>query len=124
MINLDGYCRDVSSEPLSERLWRRYDKRALELLAMIRQDPRQAEVIIEGADYIRGEIALIRDQEMVTCLEDFLRRRSKISLIMRPEDIRQSEGLREVCAILFGDRAQEKYDEYFQACGVEAPQSA
>ena len=124
LINLDGYCRDVSSEPLSERLWRRYDKRALELLAMIRQDPRQAEVIIEGADYIRGEIALIRDQEMVTCLEDFLRRRSKISLIMRPEDIRRSEGLREVCAILFGDRAQEKYDEYFQACGVEAPQSA
>lgn len=113
LMNLDSYTSPDSIEALSTRLWRRYDQQALELLALIREDPRQAEVLIKGTDYIRCEIELIRHQEMVTRLEDFLRRRSKIALVMRHEDIRQAEGLMEACEILFGDQAQQKYDEYF-----------
>jgi glycerol-3-phosphate dehydrogenase len=51
---------------------------------------------------------------MVTKLEDFLRRRSKIALVARMEDIKASPGLMDACRILFGDAAQEKFDEYFQ----------
>jgi glycerol-3-phosphate dehydrogenase len=84
------------------------------LLAEIREDPRQAEVLIKGTDYIRCEIQLAKRQEMIVKLEDFLRRRSKIALVVRREDIRNAPGLMEACEILFGDRAQEKFDEYFR----------
>ena len=114
LMNLDGYTSPESIESLSSRLWRRYDQQAFELLADIREDPRQAEVLIKGTDYIRCEIRLAKQQEMITKLEDFLRRRSKIALVNRKEDIRHAPGLLEACEILFGEQAQEKYDEYFQ----------
>lgn len=113
LMNLDGYTSPESIETLSSRLWRRYDQQAFELLADIREDPRQAEVLIKGTDYIRCEIRLAKRQEMITKLEDFLRRRSKIALVVRREDIRKASGLMEACEILFGDQAQEKFDEYF-----------
>jgi alpha-glycerophosphate oxidase/glycerol-3-phosphate dehydrogenase len=49
---------------------------------------------------------------MVTKLEDFLRRRSKISLVVRDKDILDAPGLNEACEILFGDEAQAKLQEY------------
>ncbi|MCB1776191.1 MAG: FAD-dependent oxidoreductase [Candidatus Competibacteraceae bacterium] len=115
LMNLDSYTSPKSIESLSSRLWRRYDQQALELLAEIREDPRQAEVLIKGTDYLRCEIQLAKRQEMIIKLEDFLRRRSKIALVVRHEDIRNAEGLMEACEILFGDQAQQKFDEYFQA---------
>ena len=114
LMNLDGYTSPESIESLSSRLWRRYDQQAFELLADIREDPRQAEVLIKGTDYIRCEIRLAKQQEMITKLEDFLRRRSKIALVVRKETIQHAPGLMEACEILFGEQAQEKYDEYFQ----------
>ncbi|WP_319240505.1 glycerol-3-phosphate dehydrogenase/oxidase [uncultured Propionivibrio sp.] len=121
LMNLDSYTSPNSIEALSTRLWRRYDQQALELLALIREDPREAEVLIKGTDYIRCEIELIRHQEMVTKLEDFLRRRSKIALVMRHEDIRNAEGLMAACEILFGDEAREKFDEYFASDAGQGP---
>jgi len=114
LMNLDSYTSPESIESLSSRLWRRYDRQAFELLAEIREDPRQAEVLIKGTDYIRCEIRLAKHQEMIIKLEDFLRRRSKIALVLRHEEIRKAEGLLEACEILFGDQARQKFDEYFQ----------
>jgi alpha-glycerophosphate oxidase/glycerol-3-phosphate dehydrogenase len=59
---------------------------------------------------------------MVTKLEDFLRRRSKISLVVRQQDILAAPGLREACEILFGDQAEAKLKEYIASLdgsGVE-----
>ena len=114
LMDLDSYTSPDSIEVLSSRLWRRYDRQAFELLAEIREDPRQAEVLIKGTDYIRCEIRLAKHQEMVTRLDDFLRRRSKIALVVHHEDIRHAQGLMEACEILFDDQAKEKYEEYFQ----------
>jgi glycerol-3-phosphate dehydrogenase len=114
LMDLDSYTSPHSIEKLSSRLWRRYDQKAFELLADIREDPRQAEVLIEGTDYLRCEIRLAEKQEMITRLEDFLRRRSKIALVVRKDDIRAAKGLMEACTILFGDEAQAKFDEYFR----------
>jgi glycerol-3-phosphate dehydrogenase len=114
LMDLDSYTSPASIERLSSRLWRRYDQQAFELLAEIREDPRQAEVLIEGTDYLRCEIRLAKQQEMITKLEDFLRRRSKIALVVRREDIRAAKGLMEACEILFGPEAQAKFDEYFE----------
>ena len=114
LMNLDSYTSPESIESLSSRLWRRYDQQAFELLAEIREDPRQAEVLIKGTDYLRCEIQLAKRQEMIVKLEDFLRRRSKIALVVRRADIRHAEGLMEACEMLFGDQARQKFEEYFQ----------
>jgi glycerol-3-phosphate dehydrogenase len=118
LMNLDSMTPVSSSEKLSTRLWRRYGAEAFNLLESIRVDPAQAELLIENAEYLRCEIEQAARREMITKLDDFLRRRSKIALVVRRDDIRQAPGLRAACDILFGDQAQAKYDEYF-ASGSE-----
>lgn len=111
-VGLDELTTAIIAEPLSERLWRRYGKDAFGMLKIVEQDPSQAQPIIEGADYVRCELEYIARSEMVTTLEDFLRRRSKISLVMRQEDILAAPGLQEACRILFGEQAQARLDEF------------
>ena len=74
----------------------------------IRRDPSMAEVLIKGTEYIRCELHHAARHEMVTKLDDFLRRRSKIALVERNETIRDAPGLLEASEILFGDEAQSK----------------
>lgn len=114
LMNLDAMTSPQSHERLSTRLWRRYGAQAIGLLENIRADPRMAEVLIEGAEYIRCEIEQAARREMVTRLEDFVRRRSKIALVVRHDDLARRAGLMEACRILFGSQAQAKYDEYFR----------
>ncbi|HVW30357.1 MAG TPA: FAD-dependent oxidoreductase [Polyangiaceae bacterium] len=115
LMGLDELTSPESSEPLSTRLWRRYGESALRLLEDIRADPAMAEVLIAGAEYIRGELYHAARREMITKLEDFLRRRSKIALIARKETIERAPGLIEACRILFGEEAEQKFVEYFGA---------
>ncbi len=112
LMRLDDFRARADIEPLSDRLWRRYGVRSFAMLDAIRDDPTMADDIMDSADYLRVELHVAAHTEMVTKLEDFLRRRSKISLVVRDEDIRNSEGLKEVCDILFEERSQEKFDEY------------
>ena len=113
LMNLDSYTDPASTEPLSKRYWRRYRMEAFDLLEHIREDPRQAEVLIKATEYTRCEVVHKARGEMIVKLEDFLRRRSKIALVVHREDIRNSPGLLEACQILFGDRAQQEIDAYF-----------
>ncbi|HEX7480764.1 MAG TPA: FAD-dependent oxidoreductase [Polyangiales bacterium] len=113
LMDLDSLTAKESSEPISTRLWRRYAGAAIGLLDDIRQDARMAHVLIRGTEYIRCELHHAAQREMVEKLEDFMRRRSKIALIARPEQIRDAPGLIEACEILFGNQAQAKLDEYF-----------
>ena len=50
---------------------------------------------------------------MIVTLDDFLRRRSKIALVMSTESIHAADGLMEACRVLFGDDATRRYEEYF-----------
>jgi glycerol-3-phosphate dehydrogenase len=113
LMHLDERTAKESSEALSTRLWRRYAASALSLLDEIRQDPRMAEVLIHGTEYIRCELHHAARREMVVKLEDFMRRRSKIALIGKKRDIERAPGLMEACRILFGHDAQVRFDEYF-----------
>ncbi len=123
-MKLDALTPETSSEVLSTRLWRRYANKAFAMLEQIAADPRQAELLIEGTEYIRVELEHARDHEMITELEDFLRRRAKISLVVHHEQLRQSEGLKEACRVLFGDDAQARLDHYFKKTSDTAPQPA
>lgn len=114
LLGLDALTAPESSEPLSLRLWRRYGQRAFDLLEDIRQDPKNAEVLIKGTEYIRCELHQAARSEMITRLEDFLRRRSKIAMVERRAVIQQAPGLMEACRILFGADAKRRFDEYFR----------
>lgn len=113
-MNLDAMTATTSSEPLSTRLWRRYAEQAFDMLEVIRKDPTEAEILIEGTEYIRCELTHARDHEMITQLDDFLRRRAKISLVVKHETLRQSQGLKEACKVLFGEQADERFNTYFE----------
>ena len=112
-MRLDVLNDRSDSELLSERLWRRYGRRAFEMLDDIREDPSMAEDVLDSSDYLRVELRNTASTEMVVKLDDFLRRRSKIALITRDEDVRSSKGLPEVANILFGADANKKLEEYF-----------
>ena len=115
LMDLDAFTVKGSSEPLTQRLWRRYGGRALELLEDIRQNPHQAERLMKDAEYLRCEVEHTARHEMITKLEDFLRRRSKITQVVRNEDIVDAPGLKEACKIFFGDEAEAKRQEYIQS---------
>ena len=112
LMDLDSLTDPSSSEPLSERFWRRYGESAFGLLERIREDESCAHLLIERAEYTRCEIELAGRREMIVKLEDFMRRRSKIELVVRREEYRDSPGLREACDILFGDEAEARLQEY------------
>jgi len=111
-MHLDSYTVATAAESLTERLWRRYGGNALELLEDIRQNPEQAQRLMKDAEYLRCEIEHTARHEMVTKLEDFLRRRSKITQVVRNRDIVNAPGLKEACQIFFGDEADAKLREY------------
>jgi glycerol-3-phosphate dehydrogenase len=113
LMKLDDLRDKPNVEPLTDRLWRRYGRRAFQMLDAIGHDPSMGEDIMKNADYLRVELHLAAGTEMVTKLEDFLRRRSKITQVIREDDVRASDGLREVAEILFAERADEKLIEYF-----------
>jgi glycerol-3-phosphate dehydrogenase len=113
LMGLDAMTAKTSSEKLTHRFWRRYGAQAFEMLENIRANPSAADLLIENAEYVRCEIEQAARREMITKLEDFLRRRSKISLVVKNQDLAESAGLKEACRILFGDKAEQKYDEYF-----------
>ncbi|MCC6645960.1 MAG: FAD-dependent oxidoreductase [Polyangiaceae bacterium] len=115
LMELDALTSPSSSEQLSTRLWRRYAAAALPMLEEIRRDPAMAELLIEGAEYVRCEIEHAARREMIERLDDFLRRRSKIALVTRRDDILSAPGLREACEILFGDDAEARLAEYREA---------
>lgn len=122
---LDARTSPQSSEPLSTRLWRRYGLDAFSLLDKIAADPRAAELLIERAEYLRCEIELAAEKEMIVTLDDFLRRRSKIALVVRQRDLLESPGLREACRILFGERAEQERAAWIAATTAEpAPVAA
>ena len=112
-MKLDELTSSGSSEILSTRLWRRYGKRAFGLLKKIDKEPKLADPLIEGTDYIKCELTEAADREMIVTLEDFLRRRSKLSLVVQNEDLKKSDGLKEACKILFAEDAADRWEEYF-----------
>ena len=124
LMNLDAATASASSEPISRRLWRRYGYSALAMLEAIRSDPAQAEVLIDGTEYLRCELEHTARHEMVTHLDDFLRRRSKIALVVSRGELMAARGLDEACRILFGTDARDRWREYFGTSEVPNPTPA
>ena len=121
LMDLDAGTHKRSLEPLSARLWRRYGLSAFEMLEAIRADSTQAELVIDGTEYARCEIEHTARHELIGKLEDFLRRRSKIAMVLRTADIRQAPGLLEAARMFFGTDAEAKIAEYFGEYSAPSP---
>jgi glycerol-3-phosphate dehydrogenase len=102
LMHLDELRERPDVERLSVRLWRRYGRRAFSMLEAIREDPSMGADVMDSADYLRVELHLAAHTEMITRTDDFLRRRSKISLVVPESEWKDSPGLKEVERILFG----------------------
>ncbi len=113
LMRLDRLRKRASFETLSMRLWRRYGLRAFAMLEEMRDDPTMADEVIDSAEYLRVELHFAARTEMIMRLEDFLRRRSKIALVIPHDEVKRAEGIQEACRILFGDDASRRYEEYF-----------
>lgn len=121
LLGLDELADPRSCEPLTDRLWRRYGANAFEMLETVRENPRNADRLLEHAEYLRCEIEQAGRREMITKLDDFMRRRSKISLVVRRDDIIHDPCLPELCEILFGDQADAKLQEYIEQTQPDRP---
>ena len=113
LMDLDGMTSPRSSEMLTPRLWRRYGAQAFGLLEDIRRDPSMAEVLIEGAEYLRCEIELAARHEMIVKLDDFLRRRSKIALVVTAQACARPRVSTRPAGSCSATQARARYDEYF-----------
>ncbi len=111
-LRVDEKIETLSGEPLSERLWRRYGHLAFELLEVIEHNPKALHKPIAEVEYTECELALMRRTEMITQLEDFLRRRSKVVQVVREEMLSAHPGLQRVCELLFGDQGETQRLEY------------
>ena len=114
LMHLDEMRSKPDTESLSVRLWRRYGRRAFDMLEHIRNDPSMATDVMESADYLRVELPNAADHEMIVKLEDFMRRRSKIDLVVADDEFVGSDGLAEISQLLFGDDGERKLDEFYR----------
>ncbi len=114
LMHLDEMRSKPDTEPLSVRLWRRYGRRAFDMLEHIRDDPSMATDVMESADYLRVELHNAADHEMIVKLDDFMRRRSKIDLVVADDEFVGSDGLAEISQLLFGDDGGRKLDEFYR----------
>ena len=97
-------------DPSAERLWRRYGQASKELLTMIETDPDLIEEAIPGSGVLKAEVRYAAENEMVVTIEDFLRRRTNLSLCHRLN--KGDSTLTEIAKALFGDEANKQLSEY------------
>jgi glycerol-3-phosphate dehydrogenase len=113
-LNDDG----MGAESIAARLWRRYGDDAALLLDDIERDPTAREPALPGAADLRCEVAYAGRKEMVTTLEDYLRRRTRLLLILGKAPLLASPALRDVCGLLFGAEAGARLDEFAGDAGL------
>lgn len=103
-----------SAESLEARFWRRYGDKAYTVLDELKRSPETAAPLFEQSEYLQCELAYVAEYGMVEKLDDLLRRRSRLSLVLTREQIANSEGLQLASKRLFGDRAKQRLAEYLQ----------
>ncbi len=91
--NLDDLTDPRAGELLSQRLWRRYGQYAMQIARTIEEDEVCARVLFPGSDYTAAEFLFALEKEMITKVEDLLRRRSDIAMVVPANEIEHSPEL-------------------------------
>jgi len=80
---------------------------------MINDEPDLADEGIPGTGVLRAEVRYAADHERVVTLDDFLRRRTNLSLCHRLSEA--NEEMSELAETLFGDEGADRLREYREA---------
>ncbi len=75
------------AESMAEVLWRRHGLSAHQVLRSIESDPVMGESVLGDTDVLWAEVQLMAEREMIATIDDFLRRRTKLSLIFRRDEL-------------------------------------
>ena len=94
-------------------LWRRHGRTATDVVAAIEADPVLGEPVLRHGDFLRAELGVMAEREMIVHLGDFLRRRTKLSLIVRHAELASDPGMSTVATALFGADARRQLDDTF-----------
>lgn len=86
------------ADTMAEVVWRRHGKAAQQVLDLIAEDPSLAEPVLANSDVLRAELLVMAEREMIVQPDDFLRRRTKLALITRRDDLGADPGMAEVNA--------------------------
>ncbi len=97
-LGLDRRPEVELADTLSEVLWRRHGLAAFQLLDLIAGDPAMAEPVLALSDILRGELVLMAEREMIVRPDDFLRRRTKLAMLIHRDDLGADPGMAEVDA--------------------------
>lgn len=109
---LDQYWCEHRRETLLQRWWRRYGTDAFELLVDVADHPEWLRPLLEGDDLREAEVRLAARLEMVTRLEDFLRRRTMLELTSGKAALAQSPVLAHISELLFGSAGEQQLRDY------------
>jgi glycerol-3-phosphate dehydrogenase len=81
---------------MAEVLWRRHGLAAFDLLELIDGDPSMAEPTVANSDILRAELPLMAEREMIVRPDDFLRRRTKLALLIHRDELGADPGMQEI----------------------------
>jgi glycerol-3-phosphate dehydrogenase len=95
-LGLDGVPEVEREKTMADVLWRRHGRAARQVLDLVAEDPAGAEPVLAQSDLLRAELPLYAEREMVVELDDFLRRRTKLAMIHRADDLAADPGMAEV----------------------------
>ena len=98
---LAGAARLGAEAPAAARLWRRHGPRSGEVLELIRESPELAAPLSDRVDYCAAEIMVMARHEQILTLDDFLRRRSMLSMLETPETLAADAGIAAAARLLF-----------------------
>lgn len=93
---------DIERAPtLAHVVWRRHGRAATAVLDAIEEDPALASPALASSDLLRAELPVMAEREMITRLDDLLRRRTKLSLVLHRDELGADPGMAEVNQVLF-----------------------
>ena len=121
-MKIDLLTSQKAVESISTRLWRRYAEDAFLLLERIAEDPKELTPVLQCANYLLCEVHYAAEHESIVELSDFLRRRGKLSLVVRHDTLINDPGFSNLVNILF---AHTSYDpkkiiqRYVESCSKD-----
>lgn len=80
-------------DTMAEVLWRRHHEAANRILDLIAEDPSLADELFENSDVSKAELRLMMEREMLVKPQDFLRRRTKLALIIGDDALEADSGM-------------------------------
>ena len=97
-VGLDRAPEVEVADTMAEVIWRRHGRASHQVITMIREDPAMGEPVLANSDLLRAELHVMAEREMIVRPDDFLRRRTKLALITRGDDLGADPGMAEVNA--------------------------